>query len=78
MMDFRQFIQRGKVISMYRKFMRLTKRIADKQTRLETRQWIKEDFHRHAGQEDPARIDVLLAQANRHYKELESGVFSML
>ncbi|KAJ2855377.1 LYR motif-containing protein 2 [Coemansia asiatica] len=77
-MDFRQFIQRGKVINMYRKFMRLTKRIPDKQTRLETRQWIRDDFHRHAGQTDPARIDVILAQANRHYKELESGVFSML
>ncbi|KAJ2455785.1 hypothetical protein EV183_000633 [Coemansia sp. RSA 2336] len=77
-LSFQQFIQRGKVIGMYRKYMRLTKRIADTSARRETRQWIRSDFERYKHETDPKRIDVLLAQASRQYKEMESGIFSML
>ncbi|KAJ2379438.1 hypothetical protein IW150_000156 [Coemansia sp. RSA 2607] len=77
-LSFQQFIQRGKVVAMYRKYMRLTQRIPDKQSRKEMRQWIRGDFDRYKDQTDPKRIDVLLAQASRQYKEMESGMFSML
>ncbi|KAJ2367847.1 hypothetical protein H4S01_001922 [Coemansia sp. RSA 2610] len=77
-LSFQQFVQRGKVIGMYRKYMRLTARIADTAARRETRQWIQGDFDRYRGETDPRRVEVLLAQASRQYKELESGVFSML
>ncbi|KAJ2496439.1 hypothetical protein GGH96_005835 [Coemansia sp. RSA 1972] len=77
-LSFQQFIQRGQVISMYRKYMRLTQRIADKTARRETREWVRGDFDRYKHETDTRRIDVLLAQASRQYKELESGVFSMI
>ncbi|PIA13085.1 hypothetical protein COEREDRAFT_11796 [Coemansia reversa NRRL 1564] len=76
--SFQRFIQRGKVLTMYRRFMRLTKRVPDSTTRKETRAWIRGDFERYKSESDPQRIDVLLAQASRQYKEMESGVFSML
>ncbi|KAJ1943215.1 hypothetical protein FBU59_002978 [Linderina macrospora] len=77
-LSFQQFIQRGKVIAMYRKYMRLTKRIPDKSDRREMRQWIRGDFDRYRLESDAQRVEVLLAQATRQYKEMESGMFSML
>ncbi|KAJ2475477.1 hypothetical protein EV174_005262 [Coemansia sp. RSA 2320] len=75
---FQQFIQRGKVVSMYRKYMRLTKQIADKSSRRELRQWIRADFDRYRNESDPQRVNVLLAQASRQYKNMESGMLPML
>ncbi|KAI7824472.1 hypothetical protein BX661DRAFT_225721 [Kickxella alabastrina] len=77
-LSFQQFVQRGKVLEAYRKYMRLTKRITDKPSRKEMRAWIRVDFDRYKDQTDPQRIDVLLAQATRQYKEMESGMFSMI
>ncbi|KAJ2156934.1 hypothetical protein GGF46_004853 [Coemansia sp. RSA 552] len=77
-LSLRQFIQRGKVIAMYRQFMRLTKRIDDNEARRETRQWIRGDFERYRNESDLQRVEVLLAQARRQYKEMEGGVFSLL
>ncbi|KAJ2712593.1 hypothetical protein H4S00_005715, partial [Coemansia sp. D1744] len=51
-LSFQQFIQRGQVIGMYRKYMRLTQRIADKTTRKETREWIRGDFDRYKHETD--------------------------
>ncbi|KAJ2744767.1 hypothetical protein GGI20_002694 [Coemansia sp. BCRC 34301] len=75
--SFQQFIQRGQVVAMYRKFMRLTKRAPDKSSRKEMREWIRVDFDRYRTESDPRRIDVLLAQASRQYKNMESGMFPM-
>ncbi|KAJ2763958.1 hypothetical protein IWQ57_005364, partial [Coemansia nantahalensis] len=58
---------------MYRRFMRLAKRVPDKAARRETRDWVRSGFERHRGETDPARIDVFLAQASRQYKELDAG-----
>ncbi|KAJ2861233.1 hypothetical protein GGH94_005030 [Coemansia aciculifera] len=77
-LSFQQFIQRGQVISMYRKYMRLTKQIPDKPSRRELREWIRGDFDRYRTESDPRRVDVLLAQASRQYKNMESGMFPML
>ncbi|KAI8321612.1 hypothetical protein GQ54DRAFT_297877 [Martensiomyces pterosporus] len=77
-LSFQQFIQRGKVRAMYRKYMRLTKRIPDKQNRREMREWIRSDFDRYRHETDSRRVEVLLAQASRQYKEMESGMFTML
>ncbi|KAJ2439023.1 LYR motif-containing protein 2 [Coemansia sp. RSA 2424] len=76
-LSLQQFIQRGQVIAMYRKFMRLTKRAPDKPSRREMREWIRVDFDRYRTEADPRRIDVLLAQASRQYKNMESGMFPM-
>ncbi|KAJ1934819.1 hypothetical protein EC988_008685, partial [Linderina pennispora] len=62
-LSFQQFIQRGKVIAMYRKYMRLTKRIPDKNDKREMRQWIRGDFDRYRSEADTQKIEVLLAQA---------------
>ncbi|KAJ2720069.1 LYR motif-containing protein 2 [Coemansia sp. Benny D115] len=77
-LSLQQFILRGKVLATYRKYMRLTKRIPDKPSRKEMRQWIRGDFDRYKNEADPKRIKVLLAQATRQYKEMESGMLSML
>ncbi|KAJ2062465.1 LYR motif-containing protein 2 [Coemansia sp. RSA 455] len=77
-LSLQQFIQRGQVLSMYRKYMRLTKQIPDKSSRRELREWIRGDFDRYRTESDPRRIDVLLAQASRQYKNMESGMFPML
>ncbi|KAJ1788879.1 LYR motif-containing protein 2 [Coemansia sp. RSA 2399] len=75
-LSFQQFIQRGKVLTMYRKYMRLLNRIPEKSTRKEMREWIRTDFDRYRGEVDPQRIDVLLAQANRQFKEMQSSIYS--
>ncbi|KAJ1966143.1 hypothetical protein GGI12_000292 [Dipsacomyces acuminosporus] len=76
-LSFQQFIQRGKVRSIYRKYMRLTKRIPDRDSRKEMREWIRADFDRYRHETDSKRVEVLLAQAGRQYKEMESSMFSM-
>ncbi|KAJ2548737.1 hypothetical protein EV175_004714 [Coemansia sp. RSA 1933] len=75
-LSFQQFIQRGKVLAMYRKYMRLLNRIPEKKTRKEMREWIRTDFDRYRDESDPQRIDVLLAQANRQLKEMQSSIYS--
>ncbi|KAJ2212665.1 LYR motif-containing protein 2 [Coemansia sp. RSA 487] len=75
-MSFQQFIQRGKVLTMYRKYMRLLNRIPEKSTRKEMREWIRADFDRYKGEADPQRIDILLAQASRQFKEMQSSIWN--
>ncbi|KAJ2760132.1 LYR motif-containing protein 2 [Coemansia sp. BCRC 34490] len=75
-LSFKQFIQRGKVLAMYRKYMRLLKQIPDKKTRKEMREWIRFDFDKYRSETDSQRIEVLIGQANRQFKEMQSSIFS--
>lgn len=76
-LSFQQFMQRGKVLTMYRKYMRLTNKIPDKSSRKEMREWIRTDFDRYKNETDPQRVEVLLAQASRQFKNMESDMLSM-
>jgi hypothetical protein len=42
-----QFLQRSRVLSLYRTIVRATRRIQDPETRAETRKFARDEFERH-------------------------------
>jgi hypothetical protein len=50
-----QFLQRSKVLALYRTILRGTKRIDDSGTRTETRKFARDEFERHRGVTDLVR-----------------------
>ncbi|KAF7542991.1 hypothetical protein G7Z17_g11107 [Cylindrodendrum hubeiense] len=54
-MSLDQFLQRSKVLSLYRTILRGTKRIADPTTKAESRKHARDEFERHRGVTDSVR-----------------------
>ncbi|KAH7001590.1 complex 1 LYR protein [Ilyonectria destructans] len=62
-MSLDQFLQRSKVLSLYRSILRGTKRIADPTTKAESRRYARDEFERHRGVTDSAHVRYLLSTA---------------
>src|SRR5690606_27444980 len=51
-----KFIQRSRVLSLYRTIIRATAQISDTKTRAETRAFVRAEFERHRGVTDLVRL----------------------
>ncbi|OBT60393.1 hypothetical protein VE03_10076 [Pseudogymnoascus sp. 23342-1-I1] len=65
------FLQRGKVLSLWRKVLRDTRRIADLETRAETRKMAKDEFERNKDVKDISQIKYLISTGKSQWDATE-------
>lgn len=71
------FLQRSRVLALYRTILRGTKNIQDTQTRDETRKFARDEFERHRGVTDISHIRYLLSTGKTEWEAMERYVGSM-
>ncbi|KAK7430281.1 hypothetical protein QQZ08_003256 [Neonectria magnoliae] len=76
-MSLDQFLQRSKVLSLYRTILRGTKRIADPTTKAESRKYARDEFERHRGVTDSAHIRYLMSTGKTEWEGMERYVDGM-
>ncbi|KPM38616.1 hypothetical protein AK830_g7965 [Neonectria ditissima] len=76
-MSLDQFLQRSKVLSLYRTILRGTKRIADPTTKAESRKFARDEFERHRGVTDLAHVKYLMSTGKTEWEGMERYVDSM-
>ncbi|KAH6900311.1 hypothetical protein B0T10DRAFT_470215 [Thelonectria olida] len=69
-----QFIQRARVLALYRTILRGTKRIADPSTKKESRKFARDEFERHRSVTDPAHVRYLLSTGKTEWEGMERYV----
>lgn len=62
-----QFLQRSRVISLYREIIRGTRRIADPNTRAESRRYARDEFERHRDVTDLVSFYILCPLTSHSY-----------
>ncbi|KAH8887458.1 hypothetical protein GQ53DRAFT_726372 [Thozetella sp. PMI_491] len=65
------FLQRGRVLSLYRTIIRATRRIPDPTTQRETRKFARDEFERHRGVTDIDHIRYLLSTGKTEWETME-------
>ncbi|KAH8906366.1 complex 1 LYR protein [Coniochaeta sp. PMI_546] len=65
------FLQRSRVLSLYRTIIRATRRIQDPTTRAETRKFARDEFERHRQVTDLDHIRYLLSTGKTEWESME-------
>ncbi|ELR07470.1 hypothetical protein GMDG_08439 [Pseudogymnoascus destructans 20631-21] len=68
------FLQRGKVLSLWRRVLRDTRRIADLETRAETRKMARDEFERNKNVKDISQIKYLISTGKSQWGATERYV----
>ncbi|KAH6657912.1 complex 1 protein [Truncatella angustata] len=71
------FLQRSRVLSLYRTILRGTKQISDRGTRAETRSFARAEFERHRDVTDLGHIRYLLSTGKTEWENMEKYVAGM-
>ncbi|KAK9779767.1 putative Complex 1 protein [Seiridium cardinale] len=71
------FLQRGRVLSLYRTILRGTRRIGDPGTRSETRNFARAEFERHREVTDLGHIRYLLSTGKTEWESMERYIEGM-
>ncbi|KAI1318213.1 complex 1 LYR protein [Xylariaceae sp. FL0255] len=71
------FLQRGRVLSLYRTILRGTSHISDAATKVETRGFARAEFERHRGVEDAAHVRYLLSTGKTEWESMERYIEGM-
>lgn len=66
-----QFLQRARVLALYRRIVRGTRRINDPTTRAETRQFARGEFEHHRNVTDLAHIRYLVSVGKTEWENME-------
>ncbi|KAI1065349.1 hypothetical protein LB507_000139 [Fusarium sp. FIESC RH6] len=72
-----QFIQRGRVLAFYRTILRGTKKIADPNTRAESRRYARDEFERRRNVNDSAHVRYLLSVGKTEWEGMERYIDGM-
>lgn len=73
-LDFKQFLLRKEVLSLFKDFMKTASRVAHIGDRAELKQWIRSDFRRNKDHKDPDTIKMMLTRGKISLKELQSTI----
>ncbi|OLN92814.1 LYR motif-containing protein 2 [Colletotrichum chlorophyti] len=71
------FLQRSRALSLYREIIRGTRRIADPNTRAESRRFAREEFERHRDVTDIGHIRYLISTGKTEWQGMERYVDGM-
>ncbi|KAL7620609.1 hypothetical protein AAE478_009604 [Parahypoxylon ruwenzoriense] len=71
------FLLRSRVLSLYRRVIRGTRRIADPATRTETRKFVRAEFERQRRVTDPTHIRYLLSIGKTEWENMERYIDGM-
>ncbi|KAL3303597.1 complex 1 protein [Colletotrichum asianum] len=71
------FLQRSRVLSLYREILRGTQRIADPNTRAESRRYARDEFERHRDVTDINHIRYLISTGKTEFQGMERYIDGM-
>ncbi|XP_033846966.1 LYR motif-containing protein 2 [Periophthalmus magnuspinnatus] len=73
-LSLKQFLQRQKVLGIYRNMLRTIREVPDAADQKYLRNWAREEFKRNKNATDPDAIRMMITQANNHLEELQRSL----
>ncbi|XP_035279889.1 LYR motif-containing protein 2 [Anguilla rostrata] len=73
-LSLKQFLQRQKVLGLYRTMLRTIRQVPHEQDRKYLRDWAREEFKRNKGATDQDAIRMMVTQANMHLQDLQKSL----
>ncbi|PFH62112.1 hypothetical protein XA68_15073 [Ophiocordyceps unilateralis] len=70
-LSLQHFLQRARVLALYRTMMRATGRIGDARTKAETRKHVRDEFERYRHVEDLSHIRYLVSTGKTQWESMQ-------
>ncbi|XP_056337611.1 LYR motif-containing protein 2 [Danio aesculapii] len=73
-LSLKQFLQRQKVLCLYRDLQRTIRRVPHESDRIYLRDWARDEFRRNKSHTDQDAIRMMISQAHNHLEELRRSL----
>ncbi|XP_061602353.1 LYR motif-containing protein 2 [Cololabis saira] len=73
-LSFKQFLQRQKVLGLYRNMLRTIRHVPSEADRKYLTDWAREEFKRNKSATNQDAIRMMITQANNHLEELQKSL----
>ncbi|XP_028253188.1 LYR motif-containing protein 2 [Parambassis ranga] len=73
-LSLKQFIQRQKVLGIYRNMLRTIRQVPDEADRKYLADWARDEFKRNKNATNQDAIRMMITQANNHLEELQKSL----
>ncbi|XP_051500880.1 LYR motif-containing protein 2 [Myxocyprinus asiaticus] len=73
-LSLKQFLQRQKVLGVYRNLLRIIHKIPDESDRRYMRDWAREEFKRNKSETNQDVIRMMITQAQNHLEDLRKSL----
>ncbi|KAG7331735.1 hypothetical protein KOW79_005704 [Hemibagrus wyckioides] len=73
-LNLKQFLQRQKVLGLYRNMLRTIRKVPDDTDRKYLKDWAREEFKRNKEATDQDAVRMMITQANNHLEELKRSL----
>ncbi|XP_007570663.1 LYR motif-containing protein 2 [Poecilia latipinna] len=73
-LSLKQFLQRQKVLGVYRSMLRTIRQVPDEADRKYLRDWAREEFKRNKNATNQDAIRMMITQATNHLEELQKSL----
>ncbi|MEQ2249383.1 LYR motif-containing protein 2 [Ilyodon furcidens] len=73
-LSLKQFLQRQKVLAVYRNMFRTIRQVPDEADRKYLRDWAREEFKRNKNATNQDVIRMMISQASNHLEELQKSL----
>ncbi|XP_071755394.2 LYR motif-containing protein 2 [Centroberyx gerrardi] len=70
----KQFLQRQRVLGIYRNMLRAIRQVPEEGDRKYLRDWARDEFKRNKNATDQDAIRMMITQANNHLEELQKSL----
>ncbi|XP_046877062.1 LYR motif-containing protein 2 [Hypomesus transpacificus] len=70
----KQFLQRQKVLGLYRNMMRTIRQVPDEGDRKYLKDWARDEFKRNKTATNQDAIRMMITQANNHLEDLQKSL----
>ncbi|KAM3861185.1 LYR motif-containing protein 2 [Diretmus argenteus] len=70
----KQFLQRQKVLGIYRSMLRTIRQVPDEADRKYLRDWAREEFKRNKNATDQDAVRMMITQATNHLEQLQTSL----
>ncbi|XP_037541212.1 LYR motif-containing protein 2 [Nematolebias whitei] len=73
-LSLKQYLQRQKVLGLYRSMLRTIRQVPDEADRKYLRDWARDEFQRNKNANDQDAIRMMITQASKHLEELQKSL----
>ncbi|KAL4649044.1 LYR motif-containing protein 2 [Arapaima gigas] len=73
-LSLKQFLQRQRVLAVYRRILRTIGQVPDEADRRYLRDWARDEFRRNKEASNPDVVRMMITQANMHLEELQKSL----
>ncbi|XP_062323359.1 LYR motif-containing protein 2 [Osmerus eperlanus] len=70
----KQFLQRQKVLGLYRNMMKTIRQVPDEEDRKYLKDWARDEFKRNKNATNQDAIRMMITQANNHLEDLQKSL----